>query len=902
MSLRIFLFFSFFFSSITNFAQILDIGDTLKLSTINYGLVGYYPFTGNAGDSSGTGNHGTEKNGVALTSDRFGNPNSAYLFDGINDYIEIADDNSLDVTDSFSITLWMNQYNSIAGGYRLFDKTTVGINDGYNFDTYGTSGRKLRLTGGSANVEASVSVPLNNWNQVLVIHYKDSTYLYQNSTFIGKGIQKNILSNNLTAKIGSNQNGGNYFNGKIDDIRVYNRALCDLEIKVIYGLALTLGVKASSPNVCSGSSTNINIVSPQPYMKYKLLKASDSSLVGSTQSSPCSDTLRFSTGQVTQNTSFIFRAIDVSKNDSIYLDTTITIFVLKSYNDTLDTTLCSSSGIFFNGQVRNATGYYVGNFKTTNGCDSIVTLHLQKSTPINYIQNISACLGDSSFLQNAYQKSTGTYYDTIIRIGFCDSIIESNLIINNPASSYKLYTLCIGDSITVNGRYLKNQGLYYDTLTVASTGCDSIVESELLVLNPTSYSSYTICTGDSMLINGRYLKNQGLYYDTLVSIGSGCDSIIQSNLKVLNIPSAYRKYTICVRDSILVNGRYFKNTGLYYDTLTSNSGCDSLLTIEIDFRFVKTDTITTSICSGDSILLLTNYYKTSGFYSDSIYIGGCLDSIRRLQLTVLPTHVGNSSYQICGGDFITINGKQVSKSGIYYDSLKNSFGCDSIIIINLTVTTPPSSLFTFKFCYTDSIAIDGVFYNNDTIFYDTLKTSFGCDSILIVKLTPGGVTPTLDDSAFFCEDILATLDAGDGYNSYLWSTGSTSQFITPNTQNAYWVTVTDSFNCTFTDTILLLERCLPKIFIPTAFSPGSDGVNDFLIFSAENVSKINFRLFNRWGEMVFETNDINARWDGKYKGYTLPIGTYTWMASFEGMNIYKTLDKRNDKGILNIIK
>ncbi|HYG15824.1 MAG TPA: hypothetical protein VEC12_08735, partial [Bacteroidia bacterium] len=104
-------------------SQILNIGDTLKLTSLNYGLVAYYPFTGNAGDSSGTGNHGSV-NGAILTTDRFGNPNSAYQFDGSNDYIEIADHSSLDVADSFSITLWLNQYTSTSAGYRLFDKTT----------------------------------------------------------------------------------------------------------------------------------------------------------------------------------------------------------------------------------------------------------------------------------------------------------------------------------------------------------------------------------------------------------------------------------------------------------------------------------------------------------------------------------------------------------------------------------------------------------------------------------------------------------------------------------------------------------------------------------------------------------------------------------------------------------
>lgn len=781
-------------------AQILDLGDTLKLTTLNYGLVGYYPFTGNAGDSSGLNNHGTEKNGVSLTTDRFSNPNSAYLFDGVNDYIEIADDNSLDVTDSFSITLWMNQYTASSGGYRLFDKTSVGINDGYNFDTYGSGGgRKLRMTGGLTNVEANVSFPLNTWNQVLVIHYKDSSYLYQNSSLIGKGVQKQILSNNLNARIGLNQTGGNAFNGKIDDIRVYNRALCDLEIKVVYGLILTLGVKASSPSVCLGLPTNINIVNPQPYMQYKLLNKQDSSIVGLPQASPCSDTLRFSTGNLTSTQSFILRAIDNSKSDSIYLDTTITITVIPPYNDTVDTNLCGLSGVMFNGILRTTPGFYVGNFKNKIGCDSTVTLHLENTGFTTYPIDKSICNGDSIYLQKAYRKIAGTYYDTTTRAGNCDSVSKTTLTILSPTSGSKNFSLCLGDSVLVNNRYLKSAGLYSDTL-VNSVGCDSIITVQV--------------------------TNQSVYYDT----------------------------------------------------------------------------VSNTICNGDSVFVFRRYFKISGSYSDTSYNGSCADSIRLLNLTILPTHTSSSTQQICSGDFIVVNNKQVTQAGTYYDSLKNNFGCDSIVTITLTISSPPVSNLNFKFCLGDSIAYNGSFYKNDTIFYDTLKTSNGCDSVQIVTLTPGRVETILPDSSFFCEGILDTLNPGANYLSYLWNTGATSQTIIPSTQQVYWVTVVDSFNCTLTDSTKLIERCSPKMFIPSGFSPNFDGNNDFLFFSAENVSKINFKVFNRWGEKVFETTDVNAKWDGFYKGYPLPIGMYFWIAAFEGMNLNGLLEKKNDKGTFYILR
>lgn len=798
MQRRTLLFLLFFFSSISNFAQILNIGDTLKLSTINYGLVGYFPFNGDAKDSSGLGNHGTEKNGVALTTDRFGNPNSAYLFDGINDFIEIADANSLDLTDSFTITLWMDQYSSAAGGYRLFDKTTVGINDGYNFDTYGTSGRKLRLTGGSANVEASVTIPLNTWNQVLVSHYKDSTYLYQNSQFIGKGVQKNILANNLTARIGSNQNGGNYFNGKIDDIRIYNRSLCDLEIKVVYGLILKLNV-STTEKICENTATTIKVVNPQPYIKYRLLKQSDSSQVGSAQTSVCSDTLYFNTGSLTQNTSFIYRAIDDSKNDSIYLDTIITITVNPKYTGSIDTFLCgSSTGVFFNGQLRTDTGYYVGNFKSVLGCDSTVTLHIIKNGAEVVTQNRTICNGDSVFLAGSYRKIAGNYYDTFTRAGNCDSVNEYKLSVKNPTSSYQFRNICLGDSIAVNGKYYKNQGIFSDTLT-------------------------------------------------------------------------------------------------------NSQGCDSLLSIEIKYNQTDTATKNVAICSNDSLKISSKYYRIAGTYIDTIYAGICVDSLVTINLNVVNGQLDSSTVHLCEGDSITINNKKIGSSGTYYDSLKNKNGCDSILKYTVIVHGKASSTFTFRFCYTDSIFYDGIAYHTDTVFYDTLTTSFGCDSILVTILDAGGVIPDIVDSAFFCEDKTTIVDAGN-YNSYLWSDGSSNRYFSTINAGPVWVTLKDSFNCTFTDTVLFIERCSPQVYIPTSFTPNGDGKNDFLIFSAYNVDQIDFKLFNRWGEIVFETKETNIAWDGTYKNTPLPVGLYHWIVNYRGRNIDARTEIKNDRGLLFIMR
>src|SRR5689334_529028 len=75
---------------------------------LSQGLVAYYPFSGNPNDASGSGNNGVLQNGVQLTNDRFGSPNSAYSFDGVDDYISIPYSSTLNFSSAFSVALYFN--------------------------------------------------------------------------------------------------------------------------------------------------------------------------------------------------------------------------------------------------------------------------------------------------------------------------------------------------------------------------------------------------------------------------------------------------------------------------------------------------------------------------------------------------------------------------------------------------------------------------------------------------------------------------------------------------------------------------------------------------------------------------------------------------------------------------
>jgi gliding motility-associated-like protein len=112
-----------------------------------------------------------------------------------------------------------------------------------------------------------------------------------------------------------------------------------------------------------------------------------------------------------------------------------------------------------------------------------------------------------------------------------------------------------------------------------------------------------------------------------------------------------------------------------------------------------------------------------------------------------------------------------------------------------------------------------------------------------------------------------------------------SPMSTPKKTTTYIVTVENKFDCAASDTVVVKLTCTQDhVYIPNAFTPDNDGKNDVFYIKGRGVSMIkSFRIYNRWGELVFEKKNINiddrsSAWDGTYKGQPSPTGTYVYMA------------------------
>ena len=212
------------------------------------GLVGYWPFCGNANDISGNGNNGTV-NGATLIQDRFGNSDSAYSFNGVDEYISLNDtffDGSTSVSQlTYSIWFKISDYPT-NGAFSLSNKEgfwrTIGLAINSNKEiTYAGS-----QPGGYFHIISPAEIiPLNSWNNVIVTYDNSELNLYLNGILVHtKTISFSSLdysylaagNSTSTNLIGSSQPASgqvNFFKGEIDDFSVWNRALTVDEIEEI---------------------------------------------------------------------------------------------------------------------------------------------------------------------------------------------------------------------------------------------------------------------------------------------------------------------------------------------------------------------------------------------------------------------------------------------------------------------------------------------------------------------------------------------------------------------------------------------------------------------------------------------------------------------------------------------
>ena len=169
-------------------------------------------------------------------------------------------------------------------------------------------------------------------------------------------------------------------------------------------------------------------------------------------------------------------------------------------------------------------------------------------------------------------------------------------------------------------------------------------------------------------------------------------------------------------------------------------------------------------------------------------------------------------------------------------------------------------------------------------YFVIITDSAGCrikDSLFVYAHPNAMIVPYLGPDTTICPGTTTiTLNAGS-YTTYFWQDSSTKQMFTVADSGTFWVRVTGATGCTLSDTILIGEKCDTKLVIPNAFSPNGDGLNDFFApKSIDNPTRFLMHIYDRWGNLVFESNNIKNGWDGKFKSKDQPAGTYIYYIQY----------------------
>jgi hypothetical protein len=382
-------------------------------------------------------------------------------------------------------------------------------------------------------------------------------------------------------------------------------------------------------------------------------------------------------------------------------------------------------------------------------CAANATLSVTVFANSGFSLNVAICTGQVYTLPDGSTENTaGIYVVTIPNSAGCDSVITVNLSLINILNVSVNASICSGESYVLpDGSSVSSGGLYPVTL-LSSGGCDSVVTTNLAV-NPKFDISVdaSICAGETFTLpDGSLVTTPGDYAITLSTL-SGCDSIITTQLQVRPLSSSSINASICDGETYtLPDGSSVTTQGIYSVAIAGSNTCDSTITVNLTVNEIFALTVDAQICGGQSFTLPDgSSVSTSGTYPVTLTsVNGC-DSVVTTDLSVISVLTTSVDASICNGSSYTLpDGSVVTAAGLYDVTLTSSGGCDSIITTNLSILPIFNLSADASICAGDSFTLpDGSSVSTSGQYAVTLTSSAGCDSTVTTNLS---VSPILNST------------------------------------------------------------------------------------------------------------------------------------------------------------
>lgn len=452
-----------------------------------------------------------------------------------------------------------------------------------------------------------------------------------------------------------------------------------------------------------------------------------------------------------------------------------------------------------------------------------------------------------------FSSSADTEVNDAFSAGWTNEI-ELPYFLIDDVSLTPIHTICLGDSISL---YSQADSLH---AWAESSNPDEIISTEpVLTVSPSVNTIYSNYSGADTI---EYIVE--VMGDGLLNLGNDTNLCAGQTLP-LNVATSNSEYLW--QDNSTSYEYLVTQAGTYWVQVTNSCGAFSD-TINVTYNTIPVDLgPDTVLCAGQTVTLNPNIpdadYFWHNFSTNPSFTSGSWITEPNYYWVQVTTSDG------CGADTIHVNYNIFDNQSLLDD---NAYPCDrdtlalTASLLNSTYQWSTGS--TDSTIYVLESGSYWVIATNDCFsIFDEIEVDF--------KPLPYFELPN-DTTLCYSENLIIDINSVQ-YAGTWWNTSYTSP-ITVEEEGQYIATAMYQ-NCFYRDTInVAFEDCEMSLNIPNVFTPNGDGINDLFVLEGANVNSINVQILNRWGQVVFESNDMNISWDGKTRdNRTCPAGTYFYV-------------------------
>jgi gliding motility-associated-like protein len=432
-----------------------------------------------------------------------------------------------------------------------------------------------------------------------------------------------------------------------------------------------------------------------------------------------------------------------------------TVMVTLTFEDeiteNINETFCSGSGeevVVGMDTYNEATPMGMTTLITPSGCDSTVTVNLTYENPMAGTYENTLCPGSSEIIGGIEFNEMMPSGPAILQTpNGCDSTVLVTLTFQNEVTENINETYCSGsgEEVVVGMDVYNEMMPMGTTMLTTPSGCDSIVNVNLTFETPMAGTyENMLCTGQSEIVGGIEFNEMMPIGPAILQTANGCDSTVMVTLTFSNEVTENITQIFCYGSGAeVIVGMDVYNEMMPMGTtmLTTPSGCDSIVNVDLTFNNEVTENVAETFCagSGDEIIVGFDIYNEMMPTGTTILqnVDGC-DSIVTVVLTYETPTPGTYENMLCTGGSETIGGTvfdETMPSGTAIFQSVN--GCDSIVMVTITFVNEVVANIAERLCPGESITIDGVTYDENLTMGSTtlpMGSFFGCDSTINVSI------------------------------------------------------------------------------------------------------------------------------------------------------------------------